>query len=292
MAMKKYYKKLAAKIYAIPMDFEESELHYQKWGSQQRAKQGDWLVYNDGDVYTVEQESFAQTYQNVDGCTYLKNAPVWAEIASISGKMKTKEGFSVYRAGDYLVYNNSDKTDGYAMSKQSFENSYQNTPSEKENSLTMNANDYLVKRIDDQIDWYEKKSSLNQKRYKQLQLAAIIFSSAIPLLTAISFESLEIVIRFVIALLGALIAVTSAVLTLYKFQENWVNYRATAEALTQQRLLYLTRISPYDSDEHTNFTQLVTRCESIMSDERSGWIKSSSFEKEPGLESQNLNPAK
>ena len=40
---------------------------------------------------------------------------VWAEVAAVGGAIQTKEGMSHYKAGDYLVYNEEDGTDGYCM---------------------------------------------------------------------------------------------------------------------------------------------------------------------------------
>ena len=75
-------------------------------GCTQRCKRGDWLVNNQGDVYTVDSETFDRTYGLVSPGVYEKNAPVWAEQATKSGTIQTKEGATAYNAGDYLVFNN------------------------------------------------------------------------------------------------------------------------------------------------------------------------------------------
>ena len=49
------------------------------------------------------------------GC-YVKKTLVWAEIATEAGRIKTKEGATRYRKGDYLVYNHRNGRDGYSMS--------------------------------------------------------------------------------------------------------------------------------------------------------------------------------
>jgi len=55
----------------------------------------------------------------------VKTAPVWAEQAKAPGAVKTKEGQSHYEAGDYLVFNNEDGSDGYCMSASKFEAMYE-----------------------------------------------------------------------------------------------------------------------------------------------------------------------
>ena len=58
----------------------------------------------------------------------------------------------------------------------------------------MTTNNYLTDRVDDQIDWYDKKSSWNQRMFKQLQILQIVAAASIPFLTGfITSESTEMV---------------------------------------------------------------------------------------------------
>src|SRR2546425_12528427 len=86
-------------------------------GSTQRCKPGDWLVNNNGDVYTVDAETFARTYQPTGPGTYVKATPVWAEVAGSAGEIRTKEGSTRYAAGDYIVSNEADGGDAYAIAE-------------------------------------------------------------------------------------------------------------------------------------------------------------------------------
>ena len=56
---------------------------------------------------------------------YEKNASVWAEQATQSGNIQTKEGSTAYSAGDYLVFNDSERKDGYAMKESKFRDLYE-----------------------------------------------------------------------------------------------------------------------------------------------------------------------
>jgi len=44
----------------------------------------------------------------------------------------------------------------------------------------MGEQEYFEQRLDDQINWYDKKSVFNQQRYKQLRTAEIVLSLLIP----------------------------------------------------------------------------------------------------------------
>ena len=122
---RKYKKKPTLFITAVQLDLDTKGFTYNKWGGKQVCKRGDWLVNNNGGTYTIAEETFAQTYEFVSPGVYIKSAPVWAEVAEKTGKVKTKEGETAYEAGDYLVYNNEDGTDGYAMSPASFKSMYE-----------------------------------------------------------------------------------------------------------------------------------------------------------------------
>ncbi len=121
----RYRKKPDNFVIAVQLDLETAGFTYQKWGAEQRCKQGDWLVNNSGDIYTVDSEVFAKTYREIRSGTYIKTTPIWAEIATEPGFVKTKEGKSKYEEGDYLVYNNEDGSDAYCMRASKFESMYE-----------------------------------------------------------------------------------------------------------------------------------------------------------------------
>ena len=97
-----------------------SGFSYRKWGGEQRCKPGDWLVDSNGDVHTVDDAVFRRTYRLISPGRYRKVTPVWAERAEEAGSVATKEGRSHYEAGDYLVYNDEQRSDGYCMRADKF----------------------------------------------------------------------------------------------------------------------------------------------------------------------------
>jgi hypothetical protein len=122
---KRYRRKAGQPITAVRLDLDTPGLQYRKWDHDQFAKQGDWLVDNDGDVYTVEATTFAKTYRTTSPGRYEKTGFVWAERAAQAGRVATKEGHTAYAAGDWLVSNDEDGRDAYAMGAAAFERMYQ-----------------------------------------------------------------------------------------------------------------------------------------------------------------------
>jgi len=114
-------------VIAVQLALDTDGLVYRKWGGEQRAKAGDWVVDNEGDVYTVDSEVFGRTYRRTGPGTYVKTTPIWAERVDSAGRIKTKEGVTHYQAGDYLVSNSSDGSDEYAIGASRFESLYMPT---------------------------------------------------------------------------------------------------------------------------------------------------------------------
>lgn len=123
--MRRYRKRSSQYVVAVQIALDTPGFAYRKWGAEQRCKRGDWLVNNNGDVYTVDGEVFARTYREVDAGRFVKWTPVWAERAEQPGAVPTKEGRSHYEAGDYLVFNDEDRNDGWCMSATEFESMYE-----------------------------------------------------------------------------------------------------------------------------------------------------------------------
>jgi hypothetical protein len=121
----RYTKRPEQAVCAVQVALETDGFTYRKWGDVQTCKAGDWLVDNEGDVYTVDRDTFERTYRRVGRGTFVKTTPVWAEVATEEGSVRTKEGATHYRAGDYLVFNEREGGDAYAVSADKFEAMYE-----------------------------------------------------------------------------------------------------------------------------------------------------------------------
>jgi len=127
---------------------------------------------------------------------------------------------------------------------------------------------YLKDRLDDQINWYDTKSQFNKKWFVILKFLELIMATSIPFIVGfISYETMWL--KFVAGFLGLLVAIVSGVQSIFKFHENWIQYRTTAETLKHEKYLYLTKTRPYDKEDA--FNKLVERVESLISKEHSRW---------------------
>jgi hypothetical protein len=120
-----YVKRAGAPVMAVQLDLDTQGFTYRKWGGEQTCKPRDWIVNNAGEVYTVDRDTFARTYRAEGPGLYRKITPVWAEVADRDGAIRTKEGETRYEAGAYLVFNDEEGQDGYAVSAATFKALYE-----------------------------------------------------------------------------------------------------------------------------------------------------------------------
>jgi hypothetical protein len=107
------------------LDLDTAGFTYRKWGAEQFCKPSDWIVDNNGDIYSVDAAVFAKTYRKTGDGTFVKITPIWAEVAIEPGSVTTIEGESHYESGDYLVSNNEDGSDAYCINAAKFEAMYE-----------------------------------------------------------------------------------------------------------------------------------------------------------------------
>ena len=130
--------------------------------------------------------------------------------------------------------------------------------------------EYVEQRLTDQISWYDRKSSTNQRWFKWLRFVEIVAAATIPFLSGFAGDSFPI--KIAIGALGVFVAVLASLLGLLHLQEHWIEYRATAESLTREKFLFLTQTEPYDKDDA--FHLLVQRVEALLSKENADWAQS------------------
>jgi hypothetical protein len=121
-------------------------------------------------------------------------------------------------------------------------------------------------RLEDQLGWYDRKSRDNQRRYKWLKLVELAVAAVLPVVAALESPV------WVTGGLAAVIVVLEGAQHLYQFQEHWITYRSTAEALKHERYLYLAKAGPYAGEDRHR--QLAERLEGLISQEHAKWTAS------------------
>jgi hypothetical protein len=127
-------------------------------------------------------------------------------------------------------------------------------------------NDPIYARLEDQINWYDRKSRSAQRIFKRIKVLEILAAAVIPFLAGVEMRHGKLVI----AGLGVLITILEGILHLNQYQQLWGNYRATCEALRHEKFVYLAVAGAYRDVENAR-ALLAERVESLVSQEDAKW---------------------
>src|SRR6185436_10149479 len=98
----------------------------------------------------------------------------------------------------------------------------------------------------------------------------IVLALLIPFLTGyINDKTIEL--KIVIGVIGIIVAAIAGLITLIKFQENWIEYRSVAESLKFEKFLFLSKAGPY-KDVPDAYPLFVERFESLISSSTKKWV--------------------
>ncbi|HZK95950.1 MAG TPA: DUF4231 domain-containing protein [Prolixibacteraceae bacterium] len=100
--------------------------------------------------------------------------------------------------------------------------------------------EYLEKRYYDQLNFYDKSSGRNQKKYRYFQWILIILSAITPVLAALDRETFKLL--FVVVVISADVAILTTGLKTFQYQELWANYRATCEQLKRRSTIIISML--------------------------------------------------
>ena len=114
-----------------------------------------------------------------------------------------------------------------------------------------------LKRCVEQIGWYERHARRARVFYRTFQSAVVVLAGLTPVLAL--WEKAPELVQ---VLPAAIASIAAAIIGLWSWQENWVRFAATAEALKSELLRLQTRTSEaYEIrlDEETVLDNFVAR---------------------------------
>lgn len=128
----------------------------------------------------------------------------------------------------------------------------------KKDGTSVFQNDYTLKRFWQSTVWYIKKAKRLKFLFYLFSVLAILLPTETTLLNSaitnsdIIPEDLQPYGGVLISVLSAVTAVVSALLSLFKFQNRWLQCRYTAESLQKELSMFISGAYDYSDD---NFTE-------------------------------------
>jgi len=151
---------------------------------------------------------------------------------------------------------------------------------------------YITERLQNQMEWFDRKSSWHQERYKTLKNWEFVVGASIPVLVTFSTSSLvdftvwatikmSDVLQVLSAIGGVILVILTKQIDLEDHFRHWKDYRANAEQLQHELMLYKTCTEPYH--EADAFHRLVRNVEDLLNQENMKWMQHG-YEKQQGEE--------
>ena len=111
-----------------------------------------------------------------------------------------------------------------------------------------------------------------------MQWTVIVLAAITPILIQLDLKSLGDFPGHLATLTAVVVAILTAGLKTFKYQENWINYRTTCETLRKEKHLYDADLDEYgrSKDKEAVF---VERVESLISRENTMWFSAHKSEK-------------
>ena len=143
--------------------------------------------------------------------------------------------------------------------------------SEDNNIDNIDKDNYINKRLNNQIEWYNTRSKKMKNRFCSLSLMIIIVNAIIPIFVLLS-EEFGLNFKVIVISLSSIASISTAVLQLFKYQELWLKYRVTSQLLIKEKISYETKTNKYKNNTEA-LELLIVTCEEIMENEMDKWEK-------------------
>ncbi|MDO8874270.1 MAG: DUF4231 domain-containing protein [Methanoregula sp.] len=118
--------------------------------------------------------------------------------------------------------------------------------------MTDTHDEFIIKRVDDQINYFDSKAIENQKNYRRIKTLSITCNVLTTFIIALAFTVPE---NFKIWMGIVALTLSTTVLATYQWEEfqnygsKWEKFRLVAEQLKSEKCLYLNSAGRYSCDE-------------------------------------------
>jgi hypothetical protein len=128
----------------------------------------------------------------------------------------------------------------------------------------------VYEKLAQQSEWYGNRAKHNRRLFVLLKGMQIIFAAAIPVVSVAGAADVQ---RWATAALGALVGIFEGFIQLGQYQQNWLVFRATREALKREEFLFSAKAGPYSGVPELD-ALYANRCDAIISGENTKWLSS------------------
>ncbi|MFE0648097.1 DUF4231 domain-containing protein [Streptomyces sp. NPDC059534] len=136
-------------------------------------------------------------------------------------------------------------------------------------SAEMTAQRYIESRLAQYQGWYDAKATRMKAMHLRMRTASVVGAALVPV-----FVNLDMAFARVTATVLSVVVVAAVSLeSVYRYREQWKNYRSTEQLLGHERVYFEARVGPYQSlGKREAFSTLVARVEKAIASENSATL--------------------
>ncbi|MEU6930741.1 DUF4231 domain-containing protein [Streptomyces sp. NPDC046385] len=128
---------------------------------------------------------------------------------------------------------------------------------------------YVETRLTQYQEWYDRKATKMKAMHLRMRTVSVVGGALVPVLV-----NLDLGFARITATVISLVVVASVSLeSVYRYREQWKNYRSTEQLLGHERVYFAARVGPYHRlSDRDSFTTLVARVEKAIASENSATL--------------------
>ncbi|MER7955255.1 MULTISPECIES: DUF4231 domain-containing protein [unclassified Streptomyces] len=128
---------------------------------------------------------------------------------------------------------------------------------------------YIEDRLAQYQEWYDRKATKMKAMHLRMRTVSVVGGALVPVLV-----NLDLGFAKMTATVLSLVVVASVSLeSVFRYREQWKNYRSTEQLLGHERVYFAARVGPYQHlSDRDCFTTLVARVEKAIASENSATL--------------------
>ncbi|GGU85032.1 hypothetical protein GCM10010275_20410 [Streptomyces litmocidini] len=128
---------------------------------------------------------------------------------------------------------------------------------------------YIETRIAQYQEWYDAKATRMKTMHLRMRTVSVVGGALVPV-----FVNLDLgFARATATVLSVVVVAAISLESVYRYREQWKNYRSTEQLLGHERVFFETRVGPYrELGRREAFSVLVARVEKAIANENSATL--------------------
>ncbi|MFF9341739.1 DUF4231 domain-containing protein [Streptomyces sp. NPDC014773] len=133
----------------------------------------------------------------------------------------------------------------------------------------LTAQKYVESRLAQYQEWYDVKAARMKAMHLRMRTVSVVGGALVPV-----FVNLDAGFARVTATVLSVVVVAAVSLeSVYRYREQWKNYRSTEQLLGHERVYFEARVGPYrELSEREAFSLLVARVERAIANENAATL--------------------